>query len=82
MTFEEFKQHCTRAVSTNQPVLLPCPIIIGDGDITAAYGDTINHQIVIFNTPPDNADLREIVRSVRFSFESGTNEVVISKACT
>jgi len=82
MTFEDFQQHCTQAVSMNQPVLLPCPIIIGDGDIAAAYGDTISHQIIIFKTPPDNAALRQIVRQVRFSFAATENAVAISPLTT
>ena len=50
MTFEQFQQHCTEAMSTNQTVTLPCPVIVGEGPDRAAIGDTHDHHLVIFRT--------------------------------
>ena len=50
MTFEEFQQHCNQAASTNLPVTLPCPIVIGAGETRAYVGDTREHSLIIFKT--------------------------------
>jgi hypothetical protein len=84
MTFQEFKTLCDDAVATSQPVKSPCPIVIGDPaqSVKGSYGDAPDHHLVIFTEPPDNAALKPIVQSVRFSFEAGTNETVITPITT
>jgi hypothetical protein len=82
MTFNEFQQHCDQVASTNVPLQLPCPIVIGDGNVRAALGDSINHQIVIFKMTPDGAALQSLYRQVRFSFAASTNQVVIAPLTT
>jgi hypothetical protein len=82
MTFEEFQQHCTQAVSMNHPVTLPCPIVIGDGEIHASLGDTFEHRIIIFKIEVDNDALQSIYRLVRFSFDALNNQTVIQPLTT
>jgi hypothetical protein len=82
MTFEDFQQLCNQAVSTSQEVVAPCPIVVGDGEIHAALGDTPDHHIVIFKTSTDNAALRSIYSKVRFRFDAPNNQTVISPITT
>jgi len=84
MTFEEFQALCNQAVSTNQQVLAPCPITIGDesAPIQSTLGDTPFHSIVVFRMKPDDAALQAIYGSVRFSFESANNQTVIQPMTT
>jgi hypothetical protein len=83
MTFQEFQQLCTDAVTGGQPIKSPCPITIGDpaGRLFASQGD-LNHLLVVFREKPDNAALKPILQSVRFSYEVGTNETVITPITT
>jgi hypothetical protein len=82
MTFEDFHQLCNQAISTNQQVTAPCPIVIGDGNIRAYLSDQIGHPIVIFKTDAANPALQDIYRTVRFSFEAPNNQTVIQPLTT
>jgi len=84
MTFGEFQQLCNQAVSTNQQVLAPCPITVGDqtSPIKSTIGDSPSHQLVVFRMNPDAAALRSIYAAVRFSFATAENAVAISPITT
>ena len=82
MTFEEFQQLCNQAISTNQQVVAPCPIIIGSGEDHAYLGDTPAHHLIIFKTDAANPALRTIYRTVAFSFDAPGNQVVIQPITT
>jgi hypothetical protein len=77
MTFEEFQQHCNQVASTNLPMQLPCPVVIGDGETHAYLGDTREHHLIIFKTATDGAALNSIYSKVRFSFDAPNNQTVI-----
>jgi hypothetical protein len=84
MTFEEFQALCNQAVSTNQQVLAPCPITVGDeaAPIQSTLGDTPFHQLVIFRMKPDDAALHSVYDAVRFTFATVENAVAISPITT
>jgi hypothetical protein len=84
MTFEEFQALCNQAVSTNQQVASPCPIVIGveTDPIQSQVGDTRAHSLIVFRMKPDTATLRAIYRSVGFSFDAPNNQTVIRPLTT
>jgi hypothetical protein len=83
MTFQEFQTLCQSAVISGQPVKSACPIIIGDpaAPIRGSYGE-FNRVLVEFRETPDNAALKPIVQSVRFSYDAANNETVITPVTT
>jgi hypothetical protein len=84
MTFEEFQTLCNQAVSTNQPVVSPCPVVVGieTDPIESQIGDTPAHQIIIFRMKPDTSTLLAIYRSVSFTFDAPNNQTVIRPLTT
>lgn len=82
MTFEEFKATCNNVASTQVPARAACPIDIGTGEARSALGDAPFHNLIIYRMVPDGEALRQIYSSVRFSFDTGPNEVVISPITT
>ncbi len=82
MTFEEFQQLCNQATASGQQVVVPCPIVIGEGELRAAVGDTVQHHLIIFKTDAGNPALRSIYRSVTFTFDAPNNKVVITPLTT
>lgn len=78
MTFEDFQQLCDQAASTGQAVSVPCPIVIGDGELQSAIGDTPFHQVVLFKTNPPNAAMQAIYGKVLFGFDAPNNQTLIA----
>jgi hypothetical protein len=83
MTFQEFQQLCTSAITTGMPVKSAAPIVIGDPAAVAyaSYGE-LQRPLVVFKEKPDNAALRSIVGSVRFSYDAATSQTVITPITT